>query len=137
MVAKAEELVQRLGSTDEDTKLRALRAVKNQIIGNKTKKLSYIRLGAVPRVVDILAQGQESTMLVQSAATVGSFGSIADGLAELQRCGGVQHLLRTLNSSDEKVVEAGVRSLKMIFQVQGFFFKRCACHQAALRLALM
>ena len=33
--------------------------------------------------------------------------------------GGVAHLLKALASSDKKLVEASVRSLKMIFQVSG------------------
>lgn len=32
--------------------------------------------------------------------------------------GGVAHLLKALSNSDVKLVEAGVRALKMIFQVR-------------------
>lgn len=53
---------------------RALREIKNQIIGNRTKKLPYLRLGAVPLVVAALAERSASTsVLVQAAAATGSF----------------------------------------------------------------
>jgi hypothetical protein len=62
------EAVARLGSPDPDARLKALREVKNQVIGNRTKKLAYIKLGAVPKVVDILATSDNSAMLVQVRA---------------------------------------------------------------------
>lgn len=118
MVARPEDLVENLGSIDTATKLKAVRAVKNQIIGNKNKKLSYIKLGAVPRVVEILAFDTEIQLLVQSAATVGSFAyGVDDGVNAVLASDGVTHLLKTLSNSDENVVEAGVRALKMIYNV--------------------
>lgn len=51
---------------------KAFREVKNQIIRNR-KKLCYIKLGAVPRVAEILASDTETIRLVQSAVAVGSF----------------------------------------------------------------
>ncbi|KAL6316691.1 hypothetical protein AAG906_019622 [Vitis piasezkii] len=59
---------------DADAKLKALREVKNKIIDNRTKKLSYIKLGAVA-VVSVLAATPEdcSSILVQSAAALDSF----------------------------------------------------------------
>eukprot|EP00899_Mesostigma_viride_P029667 jgi/Mesvir1/9886/Mv22416-RA.1 len=112
-----QDLVERLLSVDVDTRLKALRDVKNQIIGNKTKKLCFIKLGAVPRIVQILAHGTDSDSLVQSAAALGSFAcGIDDGVRAVLDSGVLPHLLRTLTSGDSKVVEAGARSLKMIYQ---------------------
>eukprot|EP01018_Ginkgo_biloba_P032742 Gb_32695 [translate_table: standard] len=114
---RPEELVERLSSADSDAKFKALRDVKNQIIGNKTKKLNYIKLGAVPRVVEILASDSDTPLLVQSAATVGSFAyEVEAGVRALLDSGVLPHLLRMLSNPDNKVVEAGARSLRIIFQ---------------------
>ncbi|KAI5064927.1 hypothetical protein GOP47_0019622 [Adiantum capillus-veneris] len=115
---KPEDLVENLSSLDTTARLKALRDVKNQIIGNKTKKLSYIKLGAVPRVVEILASDSETPLLVQSAAAVGSFacGNEA-GVKAVLDSGVLPHLLKMLSFGDNKqVVEACARTLKMIFQ---------------------
>eukprot|EP00897_Mesotaenium_endlicherianum_P006392 jgi/Mesen1/5781/ME000293S04936 len=114
---RPEDLVEGLSSLDSNARLKALRDVKNQIIGNKTKKLSYIKLGAVPRVVEILASNSEIPLLVQSAAAVGSFACGIDvGVQAVLDSGVLPHLLRMLSNDDPKVVEAGARSLRMIFQ---------------------
>lgn len=115
---KPEDLVENLSSLDTTARLKALRDVKNQIIGNKTKKLSYIKLGAVPRVVEILTSDTETPLLVQSAAAVGSFacGNEA-GVKAVIDSGVLPHLLKMLSFGDNKqVVEACARTLKMIFQ---------------------
>ncbi|KAH9560125.1 hypothetical protein CY35_06G090600 [Sphagnum magellanicum] len=114
--ARPEDLVESLSSLDNTARLKALRDVKNQIIGNKTKKLSYIKLGAVPRVVEILASDTEIPLLVQSAAAVGSFACGIDaGVKAVLDSGVLPHLLKMLQNGDNKVVEACARSLKMIF----------------------
>ena len=46
-----------LSATDADAKLHALRAIKNEIIGNKSRKRRFIELGAVPLVAEILSVG--------------------------------------------------------------------------------
>lgn len=119
MVASPADLVARLGAADADQRLRAIRDVKNQIIGNKSKKLSYIKLGAVPRVVELLASSEsEYGVRIQCAATVGSFAyGVDDGLQAVLDSGGVNQLIQMLSSLDERIVEAGVRALKMVFQV--------------------
>ncbi len=120
MVARPEEVVQNLYSNDAATRLKAIREVKNQIIGNKTKKLSYVKLGVVPRVVELLAsegEHDDAAIKVQSATAVGSFAyGVPDGLRAVVDSGGVASLLQALHSEQEKVVEASVRSLKMIYQ---------------------
>jgi HEAT repeat protein len=117
--SRPEDIVENLSSGDTSARLKALRDVKNQIIGNRSKKLCYIKLGAVPRVAEILASDTESNFLVQSAAAVGSFAcGIDSGVRAVLDSGCVPHLLNTLSNKDEKVVEAGARSLRMIFQSQ-------------------
>ena len=113
------DLVARLAASDADARLHAIRDVKNQIIGNKSRKLSYIKLGAVSRVVELLASPDaECGVRIQCAQTVGSFAyGVDDGLKAVLDSGGVLQLLQTLSSIDERVVEAGVRALKMVYKV--------------------
>ena len=120
----------RLSAADSESKLHAIRDVKNQIIGNKSRKLSYIKLGAVPRVVELLASPDaECGVRIQCAQTVGSFAYGVDaGIKAVLDSGGVTQLLQTLCSLDERVVEAGVRALKMVYKVR--------CGHAALLHAL-
>ena len=119
MVDSQADLGANLGAADADSTLHAIRDVKNQIIGNKSRKLSYIKLGAVPRVVELLASADaELSVRIQCAATVGSFAyGIDDGLKAVLESGGVLQLIQMLSSLDERVVEAGVRALKMVYQV--------------------
>ena len=80
--SKAELLVKDLNSEDAATKLAAVRAVKNQIIGNKQKKLSYIKLGAVESIVELLGSEADTSLRIQSAAAVGSFAYGVDAGAQ-------------------------------------------------------
>ncbi|EOY32675.1 F11M15.21 protein isoform 3 [Theobroma cacao] len=127
------ELLSRLASSEPEVKLRALREVKNQIIGNRTKKLSFLKLGAVPAVAGILADSADdvidcnnnncnvnnniNNILVQSAAALGSFACGFDaGVQAVLDAGAFPNLLRLLSNSNEKVVDAGARALRMIYQ---------------------
>jgi hypothetical protein len=102
--SRPEDLVESLSSLDNTARLKAIRDVKNQIIGNKTKKLSYIKLGAVPRVVEILASDTEVPLLVQSAAAVGSFACGTDaGVRAVLDSGVLPHLLKMLQNGDTQV----------------------------------
>ncbi|KAF8395853.1 hypothetical protein HHK36_019807 [Tetracentron sinense] len=116
---RPEDLITRLRSSEGEAKLKALKEVKNQIIGNRTKKLSYIKIGAVPTVAGILASAGDSdaSLLIQSAAVIGSFACGVDsGVKAVLDSGAFPHLFRILSNPDDKVVDAGARSLRMIFQ---------------------
>ena len=118
MVAKAEDLLEKMRSMDPDKRLRAVKEVKNQIIGNKTKKLCYIKLGAVPQILEMLAADSEDQLLVQCAACAGSFAyGLEVGVQAVLDGDGITQLRRMLASSDSAVVRAGMRSLNTIFQV--------------------
>jgi hypothetical protein len=99
--------------------LQALRGIKNCVIGNKRQKLQYIQLGAVQLVVAVLASPTaDAAQLVQAAAALGSFAANEDGLKAVLQHGGIPHLLRVLQSSEDvKVVEAAVRALKAVCRV--------------------
>ncbi|CAN1354797.1 Armadillo repeat-containing protein 8 [Linum perenne] len=130
-------IMSRLSSSDPDVKLKALREVKNQIIGNKTKKLNFVKLGAVPLVASILSAaisegdgfqsaprasvpgmlGYSSNVVVQSAAALGSFAcGFDDGARAVLSAGAMPLLIRLISHPDSKVVDAGARSLRMIYQ---------------------
>lgn len=102
-------ILHRLTSSDCEIKLKAIREVKNQIIGNRTKKLSYIKLGAVPALAAALAQADAdsasgSTLIVQSAAALGSFACGVDaGVRAVLDAGAFPHLIRLLSAADDKV----------------------------------
>jgi len=73
---RPEDVILRLCSPETEVKFKALRELKNQIIGNRTKKLSYVKLGAVPAVVSALslsADAGDFAGLVQASAVIGSF----------------------------------------------------------------
>lgn len=110
---RPEDLTARLGEVSGVAKgealLKVLREVKNQIIGNKTKKLRYLHLGAVPKIVSVLAaaasEGGDSSIIVQAAAAVGSFAcGVEDGVRAVVEAGAVPHLIRILSHPDEKVI---------------------------------
>ncbi|ONI13843.1 hypothetical protein PRUPE_4G249300 [Prunus persica] len=127
------DLLTRLTSSEFEVQLKALRELKNRIIGNRTKKLSFIKLGLVPPVAAILAskaqaqvqaqaqaQAQarhDSNLLVQSAAALGSFACGFDaGVRAVLDAGVFPNLFLLLSHPDDKVVDAGARSLRMIYQ---------------------
>jgi len=101
------------GEEVEHERVRALREIKNQIIGNRTKKLLYLRLGAVPSVVAALAEpGASPAALVQAAAAAGSFAcGVEDGARAVLAAGAVEHLTRLLAHPDEKVGSAPLHLL--------------------------
>ena len=120
MVARPEELVSRLAaSSDPDSRLKALRDIKNQVIGNKRKKGLYLQLGAVSGLVQILEHSDNTQLLIQSATAAGSlaYGS-QQGAEAFLACNGLQPLLRTLWSSDLSLVDASLRALRCVFQVR-------------------
>ncbi|KAK7289705.1 hypothetical protein RIF29_03560 [Crotalaria pallida] len=118
----SDPILDRLSSDDSEIKLIAIREVKNHIIGNRTKKLFYIKLGAVPAVAAALADSDSNSdsdfnLIVQSVAALGSFACGVDaGVSAVLEAGAFPHLIGLLSSSNDKVVDAAARSLRMIYQ---------------------
>ncbi|XP_028795159.1 armadillo repeat-containing protein 8 [Neltuma alba] len=118
----SDPILDRLASSDCEIKLKSIREVKNKIIGNRTKKLSYIKLGTVPVVASVLAEADANSdsganLIVQSAAVLGSFACGVDaGVRAVLDTGVLPRLFNLLSAADEKVVDATARSLRMIYQ---------------------
>ncbi len=110
------DLLERLQAPESSGRLRAVRSIRDQVIGNRSRKLAYLKLGAVDRLIELLSDPEaESLIRINCAATVGSLAyGIEDGLRAVVASGGVAQLIRLLSSVDERVVEASVRALKMV-----------------------
>lgn len=121
------EIVHRLNSADQEVKLKALRELKNQIIGNRTKKLSFLKLGVVPVVANILSDAvsadsnhksdildagnsnNDRNIIVQSAAVLGSFACGFDaGVRAVLDTGVFANLSRLLSNPNEKVIKSSI-----------------------------
>ncbi|KAL3354295.1 hypothetical protein AABB24_018775 [Solanum stoloniferum] len=134
--SRREDLIGRLSSSSTEAKLKALRDLKNQIIGNRTKKLCFLKLGAVPSVTSILSSSSATaaaaaagsvcsgndvelndSLILQSAAAIGSFAcGFDDGVKAVLDAGAFPLLLRLISYPNDKVVGAAARSLKFIYQ---------------------
>lgn len=72
--SKYEESIKDLTSNDDNKRLKALRFIKNSVIGNKTKKDLYIKLGVVQKLVEYLSLPDTTSydLKIQSATVLGS-----------------------------------------------------------------
>ncbi|KAG0378714.1 hypothetical protein BGX24_003000 [Mortierella sp. AD032] len=100
-------------------RIKSLRFIKNNIIGNKTKKDLYIQLGIVSRLQDIIStkDDKDSQLKIQAVIVLGSFafGNESNILA-LTNSGVVEPLLNCLNpNGDPKLIEAAARTLNAIY----------------------
>lgn len=103
-----------LHSPNLEERRKAARYVKNAIIGNKLKKKLYANLGVIARLSEILASDNDDSIIIQSAAALGSF-ACDDNVHVVNESGATRLLLRTLTHSNPKVVETAARSLKIVF----------------------
>ncbi|KAI9495205.1 hypothetical protein BDB00DRAFT_257111 [Zychaea mexicana] len=127
--SKYQESIKDLASTDDVKRLKALRFIKNSVIGNKTKKDLYIQLGVVQKLVEYLTLPDDTSFFLKiQAATV--LGSIAYGKDEnvnaVVSFGAITPLLDALAlrpsvpvieaiREKRKLLEAATRALKSIF----------------------
>eukprot|EP00879_Flechtneria_rotunda_P021002 GHRR01022122.1.p1 GENE.GHRR01022122.1~~GHRR01022122.1.p1 ORF type:complete len:201 (+),score=57.95 GHRR01022122.1:377-979(+) len=107
---------QGLRSTDSAARLRAVREIKNNVIGNKYKKLQFLHV--LPLLVEVLVTSSDSEFLIQAAAAIGSLVyGVEDGVKTILACdGAVTSLLKALTSSDPRVVVAAARALKLLYK---------------------
>ncbi|KAJ3190404.1 Armadillo repeat-containing protein 8 [Gaertneriomyces sp. JEL0708] len=115
---KHEAAVAALGSPHSEERLRAIRFIKNSIIGNKTKKELYSRLGISERLVGLLQDPQcEVEMRIEVVVVVGSFAYGSNqNVALLVQAGAMPQLLTTICSGDMRLIEAGARALRSVLQ---------------------
>ena len=143
MVAnRARDVLERVRTAEDHDQLSAVRELKSQIIGahigcslncsvyrfsarytaaaaagNKKRKLSYVQLGAVPTMLDLLGSS-DAALQQQCVDCVGSFAHATAGVTALVHGGGVTRLHDALTSSTLSVVTAGLRSLEKLLQVR-------------------
>ncbi|EPS65932.1 hypothetical protein M569_08846 [Genlisea aurea] len=119
-------LIERLKScSNHEEKAKSVRELKNQIIGNRTKKLTYLSHGAAAVVAGMMtgSGGSETdvesreAVLIQCGAVLGSLACGLDaGVEAVVDAGGLPILMELVSSSNEKVADVGARSLKLIYR---------------------
>ncbi|CAG8527125.1 5191_t:CDS:10 [Ambispora leptoticha] len=128
---KHEKAVSELNSHDPEVLVKTLRFIKNNIIGNKTKKDLYIGFNIIPKLVSfvdmtiaaettktIVSQGDIYTQVkIQAAIVLGSFAYGGEAnVTKIVKSGGVKPLLGCIASTnDPKLIEAAARALKAIY----------------------
>jgi hypothetical protein len=101
---------------DVATRLKAVRALKNQIIGNKFKKLQHLHL--VPLLLQLVSSSSDADLQIQAISTLGSLAyGVEDGVRAIVAADGIHAILSALESGDQRVVVAAARSLKLLYQV--------------------
>lgn len=118
MVARPQLPEQGLQAVDTATRLKAVRELKNQIIGNKFKKLQHLHL--VPLLLKLVgsSSSNDAELQIQAISTLGSLAyGVEDGVKAIIAADGVQAIVSALESGDQRVVVAAARSLKLLYQV--------------------
>ncbi len=117
MVARARELLERLGDGANPDRLKALKQIRNSVIGNKHRKQQFVSAGAVPRVLELLRADADPDLQREAVTVLGSFAYGSElGLRELIAQSGLPQLVGLLGSGHPGLREAGLRSLKLVLQ---------------------
>ncbi|KAI8822623.1 armadillo-type protein [Fimicolochytrium jonesii] len=118
ILAKHEAALAALNSADPQERTRAVRFIKNNVIGNRVKKELYLGLGVAARLVELLSDPTSNVELrAQVAVVLGSFAYGNDrNVKMLVEAEAIEPLLKSLSTGDLKLTEAGARALKAIFQ---------------------
>jgi len=115
---KHQQAVSALSSSNTEEQLKAVRFIKNSIIGNITKKKLYMDLNVSPILIKILSEDSYSNdMKIQASVIIGS---IANGneqnILRLVQDGAIKPLLETFNTEDPRLYEAAARALKALLE---------------------
>ncbi|CAG8492716.1 12829_t:CDS:10 [Acaulospora colombiana] len=118
--SKHAQALAELDSPDPAVRVKALRFIKNNIIGNKTKKDLYISLNIIPKLVSFFKnkEGIDPQVQIQAAIVLGSFAYGGENnVAELAKHGAVKPLLECISiKNDPRLIEAAARALKAIYK---------------------
>lgn len=118
-MSTAAVLQQLQDASDDASRARAIRLLKNQLIGNRHKKVEYLERGAVPLVVSAASQPASADVLVQGAAALASIAyRHRPAACGVHACDGVALLVALLGHEDERVVEHSARALHAICEVR-------------------
>ncbi|CAG8661632.1 5355_t:CDS:10, partial [Racocetra persica] len=117
---KHNQAVLDLDSPDPAVRVKALRFIKNNIIGNKTKKDLYIGLNVIPKLVTFFTEneGVDPQVRIQAAIVLGSFAyGGEENVTEIVKHEAVKPLLECISSkNDPRLIEAAARALKAIYK---------------------
>ena len=115
MVPRAQDTLERVRSDTAEKRLLAIKEVKNQIIGNKKRKISYVQLGAVGTLLELLHSPDAALQLRSEVLdTLSSFSYSQPGLQALLDGGGLPVLQQALDSGQLVLQKAGMRSLERL-----------------------
>lgn len=112
---------------DEAALVSGLRAVKNQIIGNKHKKAEYRECGLIPLIIDQAHKYPTNAVFLQVSATLYSMaaGGGAEAAAAIEEAGGPQLLCRMLAvPCNDEVVLGAARALKFLYDVRALHYSQ-------------
>ncbi|GBB88792.1 hypothetical protein RclHR1_01540015 [Rhizophagus clarus] len=117
---KHNQAVDELNSSDPAVRVKALRFIKNNIIGNRTKKDLYIQLNVIPKLVKFLKSKDtaDSQVQIQAAIVLGSFAyGGEENVTEIAKHGAIKPLLECISlQNDPRLIEAAARALKAIYK---------------------
>ncbi|XP_004345485.1 hypothetical protein CAOG_05895 [Capsaspora owczarzaki ATCC 30864] len=95
--------------------ISAVRLLKNEIIGSLSKKTAYAQLAAIPLLVELLDATQNDELKLQVVATLGSLAHDSNArVAAIVQAGGIAALTRVQAQSSSRLLEALMRTLKII-----------------------
>eukprot|EP00878_Enallax_costatus_P028536 GHUV01030827.1.p1 GENE.GHUV01030827.1~~GHUV01030827.1.p1 ORF type:complete len:286 (+),score=23.15 GHUV01030827.1:117-974(+) len=115
-------------SSEYASRLKAIREIKNSVIGNRFKKLQYLHV--LPELHSLVSSSPDNELRVQALAAIGSIAyGVEEGVKAIVECNGVDNLVQALTQDDPRVVVAAARSLKLVYQVPAVSsnpFSRCS-----------
>ncbi|KAH8551203.1 armadillo-type protein [Umbelopsis sp. PMI_123] len=128
-LARFEDVIEQLQGNDPVQVYRALKTVKNSIIGNRTKKAQYANSGIIQRLVELLSPANDVSedLRMQAATILGSFAHGNDEIvSQIVAAGAIPKLLSALALPSDtppviavqqniKMLEASTRALKAIY----------------------
>ena len=107
-----EILINALKTTNEpEIIVKLLKQLKNQIIGNKTRKQAFLKLKAISILSKILIDSNQDDVKIQSAIALTSF---AFSGFEMTAC--IEPLFSCLSSGNSDLSDACARALKVLLQ---------------------